>query len=207
MSKVTKLWLLINDEGSYSPEKLETIWGKAGFDGPNGRTDLADLKPEDGAGLRAAVINAAPPVLPPNAVSFALDGDGVRVKAPSRLVYDIAGKGFTRFYGIVGIENKVVTSDLNPHVRFMIFDREPDPERLSPITPDTPVPLMPALKTSKEVVDRVFRYALGRSPSPKERDTAESALFDSAHHGQVSAEGLADLLWAILMKPEFQLIY
>jgi len=129
------------------------------------------------------------------------------VKTPSRLVYDIAGKGFTRFYGIVSVENKLITSDLNPHLRFMIFDKEPDAERLSPIIPDAPVAPPPALKTSKEVVERVFRYALGRAPSPKELDTAESALFDSAHPGQVSAEGLADLLWAILMKPEFQLIY
>ncbi len=219
----TKLWLLVADEGSYSPEKLETIWGKAGFDGPNGRTELADLKPEDGSGLRvppiASPVTAPPPPPPvrvalslnagitPPPVSFALDGDGVRVKTPSRLVYDISGKGFTRFYGFVGVENKAITSDLGPHVRFMIFDREPDLERLTPITSETPLPAPPALTTSRDVVERVFRYALGRAPSGAERDAAQSALFSAAHPDQVSAEGLADLLWAVLMKPEFQLIY
>jgi hypothetical protein len=191
VSKMTKLWLLVEDTGSYSPDKMETIWGKAGFDGPNGRTDLAELKPVDPAGLRAGNPGA----------------DGVQVKTPSRLVYDIAGKGFTRFYALATVENKVITSDLNPKVRFMIFDQEPDTERLTPIAPDTPVPGAPVLKTSKDVVDRVFRYALGRAPTPAELDTSESALFDSAHPDHVSTEGLADLLWAVLMKPEFQLIY
>ena len=123
------------------------------------------------------------------------------------LVYDIAGKGFTRFYGIAGMENKVITSDLAPKIRFMIFDQKPDMERLTPVTAGSPVPQPPALKTSTAVVDRVFHYALGRAPSAKERDAAQSALFDPAHPDQVSAEGLADLLWAVLMKPEFQLIY
>jgi hypothetical protein len=189
VSKMTKLWLLVEDTGSYSPDKLETIWGKAGFDGPNGRTDLAELKPVDGSGLRQAV------------------ADGVPVKTPSRLVYDIAGKGFTRFYALAGVDNKVITSDLNPRLRFMIFDREPDTERLTPVAPGNPVPGPPELKTSKDVVERVFRYALGRAPSAKELDASESALFDAAHPDQVSAEGLADLLWAVMMKPEFQLIY
>ena len=221
VSKSAKLWLLITDEGSYSPEKLETIWGKAGFDGPSGRTELADLKPEDPAGIRVAAPVTAPPppppppvaLLPPGTptapppVSFALDGDGVRVKAPSRLVYDIAGKGFTRFYGLVGVENKVITSDLSPRVRFMIFDKEPDMDRLTPVGPGMPVAAPPALTSAKDVVDRVFRFALGRAPLPAERDAAQSALFDQGHPERVSAEGLAVLLWAVLMKPEFQLIY
>ena len=189
VSKMSKLWLLVEDTGSYSPDKLETTWGKAGFDGPNGRTELADLKPVDGSGLRQATT------------------EGVPVKTPSRLVYDIAGKGFTRFYGLAGVDNKLITSDLNPRLRFMVFDREPDMERLTPVEPGSPVAAPPELKTSKDVVERVFRYALGRAPSAKELDTSESALFDAAHPGQVSAEGLADLLWAVMMKPEFQLIY
>jgi len=225
VSKVSKLWLLVTDEGSYSPEKLDTIWGKAGFDGPNGRTDLADLKPVDASGIRIGSV--APPVPPPPPpvavtltapgatpqppapppVSFALDSDGVRVKAPSRVVYDIAGKGFRRFYGLVGVENKVITSDLSPKIRFMIFDREPDMERLTPVSRETPLPLTPQPMTAEAATDWVFRYALGREPSVKERAAAESALTDPAHSGKISAEGLADLLWAVLMKPEFQLIY
>ena len=61
--------------------------------------------------------------------------------------------------------------------------------------------------TVEEAVDRVFWSALGRGPSADERAVAEPALRDSRRPERVSAEGLADLLWAVLMKPEFQLIY
>jgi hypothetical protein len=133
------------------------------------------------------------------------------VKTPSRLVYDIAGKSFTSFRGLVGIENREITSDLNPHVRFFVFDREPNMERLTPVAPETPVPPGPPLKTAAQAVDRVFWYALGRAPKPAERIAAQNALRDPARSlsnpGRPSAEGLADLLWAVMMKPEFQLIY
>jgi hypothetical protein len=56
-------------------------------------------------------------------------------------------------------------------------------------------------------VDRVYWYALGRAPSAEERGIALDALTDPARPGRVSAEGLADLLWAVLMKSEFQLIF
>ena len=67
--------------------------------------------------------------------------------------------------------------------------------------------IKPALKTVPQAVDRVFWYALGRAPSAAERQAAENALQDPAHPNRPSAEGLADLLWAVMMKPEFQLIY
>ena len=80
-------------------------------------------------------------------------------------------------------------------------------DRLVPRKPATPVPAGPSLKTAAQVVDRVFWYALGRMPSPTERHTAELALRDQVHLDRPSVEGLADLLWAAFMKPEFQLIY
>jgi hypothetical protein len=80
-------------------------------------------------------------------------------------------------------------------------------DRLVPPLPGTPLPPGPVLKSTKDVENRVFEYALGRDPSPKERSIADEVVQDSAHPGVPSADGLADLLWAVLMKPEFQLIY
>jgi hypothetical protein len=185
VSGAEKLWLLVQDRGSYSPEKVEAIWSHAEFVGPNGATPLSSLRPTDASGMRADPLE-----------------DGVRVKTPSRLVYDIGGKGFTRLRGIVGIENKEVTSEINPQIRFFVFDREPNMERLTPVGPELPLPAGPVLHATSEIVERVFRYALGRAPSATERRTAESVLGSPP-----SADGLADLLWAITMKPEFQLIY
>jgi DNA-binding transcriptional regulator YdaS (Cro superfamily) len=59
--------------------------------------------------------------------------------------------------------------------------------------------------TPAEAVNRVFQYALGRPPSPPERAAATAAITNPS--GKISPEGLADLLWAVLVKPEFQLIY
>lgn len=191
ISGATRLWLLVQDTGSYSPEKVEATWSSAELVGPKGVTPLSSLKPQDESGLRSVSAN----------------GDPVRVKTPSRLVYEIGGKGFTRLRGSVGVENREITSDLNPRLRFFVFAQEPDMERLTPVAPGAPIPAGPTLKTASAAVDRVFRYALGRAASPMETTVALKALHDSATPSRLSAEGLADLLWAVMMKPEFQLIY
>jgi hypothetical protein len=80
-------------------------------------------------------------------------------------------------------------------------------DRLLPPAPHPPLAPGPTLTTPETAVDRVFLHALGRAPSPVERRLAVSAVADPARAGRASAEGLADLLWALLMKPEFQLIY
>jgi hypothetical protein len=77
-------------------------------------------------------------------------------------------------------------------------------DRLLPPAPGTPLPTSPELTTASQAVERVFWYALGRAPTAAERRIATRALGDEP---RPSAEGLADLLWAVLMKPEFQLIY
>ena len=48
---------------------------------------------------------------------------------------------------------------------------------------------------------------LGRAPSAAERAVAEAAIADPRAAGKASPDAVADLLWAVLMKPEFQLIY
>jgi Protein of unknown function (DUF1553)/Protein of unknown function (DUF1549) len=187
ISGASRLWLLVEDVGSYSPEKVEALWANVELAGPGGVTRLASMKPVDGSGLR--------------------DGDGVPVKTPSRLVYDIGGRRFTKLRGGVALENREITSEINPRIRFLVFRDGPNMERLTPVAPGTPLPPGPALKTATEVVDRVFWYAVGRAPAPEERSVSESALADPDRPGKVSAVGLADLLWAVLTKPEFQLIY
>ena len=137
------------------------------------------------------------------------DGTGVRVANPSVLVYDISGRGFTRFRGTIGLENEAsdIGATLNPQIRFFVFDEEPNLERLLPPAQGAPLPPPDTLSSVAPTIDRVFRHALGRAPSPAERRIAAAALRDPAGGSRPSAEGLADLLWAIMMKPEFQLIY
>jgi hypothetical protein len=69
------------------------------------------------------------------------------------------------------------------------------------------MPAAAPVTTVPAIVDRIFWSALGRAPSAAERRTAEAAIADPARPGKASAGAVADLLWAVLMKPEFQLIY
>jgi len=193
ISNAGKLWLLVADAGSYEPERVEPVWAQAEFVGPDGVTPLSALRPIEVSGERAG----------PGPIEFkGADGtSGLRVMAPSRLVYDISGKGFTRLRGVAAIEKSCLRDDIQPRARFFIFDAEPNMERLVPVGADVPVPTAPGRRTPSEIVARVFEHAIGRAPTAEERRLAEAAV------GSASAAGLADLLWALFMSPDFQLIY
>ncbi len=199
ISRARKLWLLVEDVGSYSPEKVEAVWAQVELVGSGGAvTPLGSLQPADAGGIR--------PGDGPVEIG-GVSGSGIRVKTPSQVVYDLGGKRFKRLRGTMALENRVITSELNPRIRFFVFGEEPNMDRLTPVEPETPVPAPPALSSIPKVVNRVFWQALGRAPSEEELGLAKSALEDPQRPGKPSAEGLADLLWAVLMKPEFQLIY
>jgi Protein of unknown function (DUF1549)/Protein of unknown function (DUF1553)/Planctomycete cytochrome C len=196
VSGASTLWLIAQDYGSNAPERVEPLWAAAELVDAEGKsTPLSSLTPIETQGLRQPAGRA--------------DDGGVRVRPPSRLVYGIAGRGFTRFRGSLALDNprSEIGSTLNPAVRFFVFDAEPDLDRLLPPAPQPPLPSGPTLTTAADAVDRAFMHALGRAPSPAERRIAVAAVSDPVRGGRPSAEGLADLLWALLMKPEFQLIY
>ena len=190
VSAARTLWLVVQETGSNAPEVVRPAWMQAEFTGPNGVVSLASLAARDTSAVRASDLTM------------------VAVKNPSTLVYDIAGKGFTRFRGTVGLENprSDIGSTLNPSVRFFVFDTAPDMERLMPPLPALPLPEPPRIRTVLEATEWVFNYALGRHPSQSERALALATLVGPASP-KLSAEGLADLLWAVTMKPEFQFIY
>ncbi len=192
VSSSSTLYLLVSDTGSNAPERVLPVWANLQLVSADGTVvPVSSLVPSDRSGLRGA----------PDAVRLP-------VKNNSRLVFDIAGKGFTRLRGTLNIENDRadVGSTLNPSLRFLVFDVEPNMSRLLPPAPDLPAPFVP-VATVRATVDRIFWSALGRAPSVAERRLAEAAIADPARPGKASAASVADLLWAVLMKPEFQLIY
>jgi hypothetical protein len=200
ISSASTLWLIVQENGSSAPERIHAVWANAELVGPAGATPLASLSPAEADGIRTAADGIAL-----SGSKAAITG-GVAVASPSRLVYEIAGKGFTRFRGLVGIENPDVGSTLQPQIRFFIFDRPPNMDLLVPPVVGNSLPGAPRVTTASAVVDRIFRYALARLPSDAERGLAEAALRDPARPDGPSPAGVADLLWAVLMKPEFQLI-
>ena len=200
IAKSDTLWLIVHESGSNAPELVQPIWGEPQLvDASGAVTMLAGIKPVEASGFRAASG-------PANAAEA---GGSLRVTNPSVLVYDISGKGFTRLRGSIGLENAKsdIGSTLNPSIRFFVFDAEPSRDRLLPPAPDLPLPAPPVLTEPAQIAERLFRHALGRPPSADERRLAEAALRDPARPGRASAQGLADLLWALVMKPEFQFVY
>ena len=57
-------------------------------------------------------------------------------------------------------------------------------------------------QSAAQIVDSVYRHTLGRLPNPRERAAAVELVGAPA-----TAEHIEDLLWALTMLPEFQLIY
>jgi hypothetical protein len=199
ISNVRDLRLLTYDEGSYAPEKTMAAWADARLIDASGKgVSLSQLKPASATGLRD---DASP-------IQFADKkfDDGVRTWAGAELVYSIAGKGFVRFQGSVGLDTRCYTSEINPNVRFFVFDQKPDMDELIPVTGATPAALPPRMESKDELVDRLFRHALGRLPSAAEKKIALKAVDDPQHPGRPCAAGVADLLWSLAMSPEFQLV-
>ncbi|MEN3339721.1 MAG: hypothetical protein V7647_3397 [Acidobacteriota bacterium] len=200
ISAATHLWLVVQENGSNMPRALQPAWAQAELVGPAGVVRLSTLTPVDPSGLRTGT----------GAIQVGgSDGQGIRVQNPSVVAYDISGRGFTKLRGIIGLENPPaeIGSTLDPQIRFFVFGAAPNMDRLIPPRPELPLPAPPVVSSSVEAIDRVFHHALGRAPTPGERVAAEAALRDPSRANHPSAEGLADLLWAVTMKPEFQLIY
>ncbi len=129
------------------------------------------------------------------------DGQPVALEmrgASGQIRLDLRGKGYKRFRAITTHPPETLRSDINPSVRFFVFGEKPDLERLVPVAPETPVPAPPSGLRENELVERIYRHAYGRRPTAKEFAIASSVAASTA--------GLADLLWAIAVSPEFQLI-
>ena len=204
ISSSAALWLVVQDTGSNAPERVQPVWADAVLTDANGtETRLASLAPDAGDEF-GPTATAGPEG------GLTIDGRGaLRVANPSVLRFDLRGRHFRRFRGAVDVANprSEIGSTLNPAVRFFIFDVAPDLQRLLPPRDDLPLPPLPRPGSPRELVDRLFWHALGRGPSEAERTVAERAVTDWSQPGTLSSTGVADLLWSLLMKPEFQLIY
>ncbi len=191
ISHARELRLLTYDEGSYSPEKTLAAWADVRLVDAEGKAfPLSQMKPKSAKGLRE---DASPIEFPDKKFD-----DGIRTWASAELVYAIGGKGFVRLQGSVALDVRCYTSEINPAVRYFIFDQAPDMDELVPVTGPPPAALPPPMRSKEELVDRLFRHSLGRMPTAAEKRIALAAAKDPA--------GVADLLWSLAMSPEFQLV-
>jgi Protein of unknown function (DUF1549)/Protein of unknown function (DUF1553)/Planctomycete cytochrome C len=194
ISGVRELRLWTTDQGSYSPERTAPAWMDAVLIGPKAETPLSSLRPKSGQFTKGAVI-----------VDKREHVDALRTTLSSELIYDIRGAGYIRMRAKVALDDSCRKDDISPSVRFFVFKEKPDPEQLVRLDPGTPVEPLPHIVKKDQLVFTLFQYMLGRPPSSTESRIASGALAETG--SKITAESLADLLWAIAMQPEFQLIY
>lgn len=178
-----ELYLLIEDVDSYDPERVVAGWANAEFIGAKGTVPLER--------------KTAPVQLEKTSVPAIL------AKTPSMLHWNIAGKGYTRFRAQAVIdEGSRKQADISPALRFFVFTEKPDPDELIRIQGEPPSEVPRKTWTSAELADRLYTHLLSRLPTGAERDLAVQALGPE----KPSVDGVEDLLWALLMSPEFQYI-
>jgi hypothetical protein len=187
---VKRLWLLLVDTNSYNTSLIVAGWANAELAGPSGVTRLADLTGSASLERRPLEIKSE---------SFP---DALVAPVPARLVYDIAGKGFTRFRATVGVDKSSVRDDIGPRVRFFVFSDEPDPDQLVRVRPETPVPVNRFPRAPDALVSHLYLHALSRKPAEGEVRAAREFV----EGDKLTAGGLQDLLWSVFMSPEFQFI-
>lgn len=120
------------------------------------------------------------------------------MKTPS--VVAIETGGAARLTATMGVDVESLASDINPRIRFLAYTAPPEMDRLIAAEGETPVARPPAQHGSKALLERVFLHALARKPSAGESAVAAAYLRDG------KPEGLEDLLWSILLSPEFQYV-
>ncbi|HTB14633.1 MAG TPA: DUF1549 domain-containing protein [Bryobacteraceae bacterium] len=182
-----QLWLLADDAGCYDPSRTVAGWIDLKADGKP-VADLASLsKPSIGT-LTTDKVRHEGSILAP---------------VGSLILYPIEGLGLKHLTGAVGIDDGARTSDINPNVRFFVFTEKPDLERLLRVSGDPPTALPKPTRDPKVLIDQLFWEALSRKPNPREAAVATKLLVKD---GNVTQGGLEDLIWSLIMHPEFQYV-
>ena len=210
-----ELRLLAVDMDSYDPSRVRVAWAGAELAGPEGVTPLHRFQGEGS-------FEAGPVRFVERTVRRVTADDGTTTSVadttphaysealvtglPGELVFPLDGKGFTRFRAVVGVDEESLGSDIHPSVRFFVFDREPDRDRLVREEGAPPVARAPNVFSGDELVTYLYRYCLARDPSGPERKLALSLLGNPGPGGALDTEGVEDLLWALFLSPEFQTI-
>ena len=131
-----------------------------------------------------------------------LQAGTLAAKIGSRQVFDVEA-GYNRLKAKVWVSDASKSSDINASVRFFVFGQEPDRTRLIRLAGDHPWPSPPRLQSSAEAIDYLFLNLLSREPNAAER-SATQRLFPQ---GNLQREATEDLLWSLLLHPEFQYIW
>lgn len=128
-----------------------------------------------------------------------LEAASIRTPIGSRRVYEVE-PGYETMRAKVWISDASKASDINTSVRFFAFGSEPDRKRLVKVAGESPWGPPPRLSEVDQTIEYLWRALLSRKPEAAEREAARK-LFPN---GKLQREATEDLLWSLLLHPEFQ---
>jgi hypothetical protein len=182
-----QLRLLVTDVDSYDPTRTFVGWGEPRFVTASGET-----VPVAGVTLKKFTLakdNVAMNVIP--------------AELGKEIVIPLTGAP-TRFQATLVMDGVSNDSEISPAVRGFAFDEPANLRRLVAAQGDTPLPRPTAPRTAVALTDSLYRAALGRAPTPAEMKLAVGIVAPT--NGKITREGIQDLLWMLLLSPEFQFI-
>ena len=185
-STLKELWLLAEDAGSYDPDK--SLVG------------MTDVLVEDKSGASKQLGEVFPEFKASNMlVNKEKLANGYVLPLGTSKILDLKGKGITRIQGWFSVDDSCLPSDIGTSARFFFFGTEPDRDQLIRVAGAPPIaaPASLAGKSPSEITRYLYRSLLSRDPNPVELEKASAIA-----SGGVA--GLEDLLWSLLLHPEFQ---
>jgi hypothetical protein len=182
-----QLWLLIDDAGCYDPSRTVAGWIDLKVNGK----PVADLT------------TLSKPTIGTLTTDKVKHDGSILAPVGTLISYPIEGLGLTRLTGAVGVDDGARTPDISPNVRFFVFREKPDLERLLRVSGEPPTALPKPSRDAKVLIDQLFWEALSRKPNPRETTVAMKLLVKD---GKVTQGGLEDLIWSLIMHPEFQYV-
>ena len=188
ISKAKSLWLIVEDAGSYNPERTVAGWLNIEVEGPSGKKPLHDLATVSKFAARDLLVAG-------QSEKQAMAGEFSKP-----IVFPIDGLGYTRLRGRVGVDDSGSASDVGSSVRFFIFAEQPDWHQMVAVTGEPPIPLPKPAASPGELIDRLFLQTLARAPDDSEKQVAQKIL------GSGRVSGVEDLIWSLLLHPEMQFL-
>jgi len=188
---VKQLWIVMEDVGSYDPTRSVAGLAAAQIVTAKGVLSLADQPYLDKVPVQTLTVLKNPV-------------GAVQVVPLGRtLIYNLEGLGATRLRGSVVVDDKSGESDIGASVRLFVFASQPDHQQLAKVSGDRPVPAPATLANRDQAIRYCYEAVLARDPSSAELDVARRYLGKS----KIEAAALEDLLWSLLLHPEFQYIW
>jgi hypothetical protein len=195
-----QLRMIVSDIGSFHPGRTKAVWNNLRFVGANGEIPFPEWSK---AARLPAGVEWRSAALAPREKETLQKFDSLVTGASAEVLIDLTKIRAERLLCDLGNESDIATdSEVNPAVRFFLFEEAPRPGRLIRVQGGLPQPRPQVPATADALVRRVYRHALSREPLAEELQTARAMSVDAK--GRLSPEGVEDFLWTILLSPEFQ---